>query len=156
MRAGYLVLLAGTLALGCTMDRPTPRVEATAIEAKCGGNAGSSDARIVGPENVDHVEPLYAVVSSTPNGMENRLIGARLHVRAIDGVTAESLGRALSCHEARETLVRAEDSCPYALPGAWVDIQVQSDNTGYDVALRGEDFEQARRILDRAKLFARN
>ena len=147
-----------TLAAGCTLERPAPRTEAAVVEAKCSGPRSANDARIVGPSNVDAVEPLYAVVYSTPNGAESRLIGAKIHIRTIDGVTAESVGHALVCHAAHETLSgpRPSDLCPYFVPGVWVDIDVKPDAMGYEVALRGQDFEEARQILDRAKAFTRN
>ena len=85
-----------------------------------------------GSKNVDHVEPLYAIVDSTPNGMESRLIGAKVHLRTIDGVTAESVSHALACHAAQETMSGRDvgDSCPYAVPGVWVDIDVKADSLG--------------------------
>ena len=155
MSSRWLLVAGAMLAAGCTMSRPPPRAQATAVEAQCGQDPGS-DARIVGRQNVDHVEPLYAIVYSTPNGMESRLIGAKVHIRTIEGVSAESVGHTLACHAARETLSTPApgDSCPYAVPGVWVDIQVKPDPMGYDVALRGQDFEEARQILDRARTFA--
>jgi hypothetical protein len=38
----------------------------------------------------------------------------------------------------------------------WVDIDVKPDPMGYAVVLRGQDFEEARQILERARAFARN
>ncbi len=68
--------------------------------------------------------------------MESRLIGAKLHIRMIDGVMPESVGQALACHQARETL------------------RPSADAMGYEVALRGQDFVEAKQILDRARAFA--
>jgi len=148
-------LVAGTLVVGCSMSGPPPRTQAAVVEARCGDDPGVVDARVVGPQNVDRVEPLYASVNTRPNGMESRLIGAKLHIRMIDGVMPESVGQALVCHQARETLrPSADDACPYAVPGAWVDIQVKPDAMGYEVALRGQDFVEAKQILDRARAFA--
>ena len=67
-------------------------------------------------------------------------------------------------HNVRENLWLALDtlqspqnnSCPFAIPDAWVDIQVRQDPTGYEVALRGEDFTQGQEILSRAQAYARN
>ncbi|HEY8039376.1 MAG TPA: hypothetical protein VIF15_06260 [Polyangiaceae bacterium] len=153
------VLAAGAiLVTSCTLSRTPPRVQAAAVDARCGDEPTGTDTRIVGSTNVDRVEPLYAIVDSTPNGMESRLIGAKLHVRTIDGVTAEALGHALQCHAARQTVQEppAADACPYALPDGWVDIQVKADAMGYEVDLRGQDFVEARQILDRARAFASN
>jgi hypothetical protein len=124
------------------------------VQARCAAEP-TSDARVVDPRNVDRVEPLYAVVSSTPNGMESRLIGAKLHLKQVDGLSAESVGNALWCHAAQDTL-RGNDTCPYAIPDAWVDIQVRPDATGYQVALRGQDFHEAEQILSRARAYERN
>ena len=152
------LVASATIVVGCTLSRPPPRAQAAAVQARCAGDPGAPDARIVGSKNIDHVEPLYAVLYSTPNGMESRLIGAKVHLRSIDGVTAEAVGHALTCHAARETLGMAEagDSCPYSVPGVWVDIDVKPDPMGYAVVLRGQDFEEARQILERARAFARN
>ena len=141
---------------GCQLSRPDPHVQAAAVQEQCGSEA-PNESRVADPRNIDRVEPLYAIVSSTPNGMESRLIGAKVHMRQVDGLTAESVGVALECHAARETLSEPRsDTCPYAIPHAWVDIQVRPDATGYEVALRGQDFNEAEQILSRAKAFARN
>jgi hypothetical protein len=158
MGSRWWLVASATIAVGCTMSRAPPRAQAAAIEASCGQTPSAADARIIESRNVDRVEPLYAIVYSTPNGMESRLIGARVHLRTIDGVTAEAVGHTLTCHAARETLStrEASDTCPYFVPGVWVDINVKADPMGYEVALRGQDFEEARQILDRARIFARN
>ena len=158
MRSHWLLVGTATLAIGCVTSRPPPRAQAAAVAASCGDYAGAADARIVGPKNVDHVEPLYAIVDSTPNGMESRLIGAKVHLRTIDGVTAESVSHALACHAAQETMSGRDigDSCPYAVPGVWVDIDVKADGLGYEVVLRGQDFDEGKQILTRAKAFALN
>jgi hypothetical protein len=142
------------LVAGCQLSRTDPHAKAAAVQAKCESQA-TSDARVVDPHNVDRVEPLYAIVSSTPNGMESRLIGAKLHIKQVDGLTTEAVGNALWCHAAQDTL-RGNDTCPYAIPNAWVDIKVTPDATGYEVALRGQDFYEGEQILSRAKAFERN
>ena len=144
------------LVAGCQLSRTDPHVQAAAVQAKCGSEA-TTDARVVDPHNVDRVEPLYAIVSSTPNGMESRLIGAKLHIRQLEGMTAESVSNSLYCHAASDTLRSPpNNTCPYAIPDAWVDIQVRPDATGYEVAVRGQDFNEAEQILSRAQSFQRN
>jgi hypothetical protein len=111
----------------------------------------------VAPQTVDHVEALYSIIDTGPNGMESRLAGAKLHLRPIDTLTAESVSHALVCYAARETLSGSEAnrSSPYSVPGAWVDIDVKSSSFGYDVLLRGQNFGESHQILDRARVFAR-
>ena len=141
------------LVTGCQLSRTDPHAQASAVQAKCGSEA-TRDARVVDPHNVDRVEPLYAIVSSTPNGMESRLIGAKLHIRQLEGMTAESVSNSLYCHAASDELRSPQDNtCPYAIPDAWVDIQVRPDATGYEVAVRGQDFNEAEQILSRAQSF---
>lgn len=144
------------LVAGCQLSRTDPHAQAAAVQAKC-ANEATTDARVVDPHNVDRVEPLYAIVSSTPNGMESRLIGAKLHIRQIDGLTTEAVSNALWCHAAQDTLSSPQNNtCPFAIPNAWVDIQVHPDATGYEVAVRGQDFNEAEQILSRAKAYERN
>jgi hypothetical protein len=157
MGSRWLLFASATVAVGCTLSRPPPRAQAAAVEARC-EPPSATDVRIVEAKNVDRVEPLYATVSSTPNGVESRLIGAKVHLREMSGVTAEAVNQALVCHAARLTLTTQAAGAPgpYFVPGVWVDIDVKADATGYEVVLRGQDFEEAQQILDRAKLFARN
>jgi hypothetical protein len=143
-----------TLAAGCTLSGPPPRAQAAAAEASCVTDDASQDPRIIGPRYIDRVEPLYAIVDSTPNGMESRLIGAKIHMRSIEGATADSVGHALTCYAARETLRGANVRCPYVVPDAWVTIDVKSDPLGYEVFVRGNDFQEAHQILERARMFA--
>ena len=144
MGSPWLLLASATIAAGCTLSRPPPRAQAAAVEPGCGQAPNAGDARILESKNVDRVEPLYAIVSSTPNGMESRLIGARVHLRTIDGITAETVNHALVCQAARVTLDEqaAGAPCPYFVPGMWVDIDVKADPMGYEVVLRGQDFEE--------------
>jgi hypothetical protein len=152
------VLLAACVLLvaGCQLSRTDPHAEAAAVQAKCGSEA-TRDARVVDPHNIDRVEPLYANVYSTPNGVESHLIGAKLHIRQLQGLTTESVSNALYCHAAQDQLSSPQNSAsPFAIPDAWVDIQVRQDPTGYEVALRGQDFNQGQEILSRAQTYTRN
>jgi hypothetical protein len=143
------------LVAGCQLSRTDPHAQAAAVQAKC-TSAAMSDARVVDPHNIDRVEPLYAIVDSTPNGMEHRLIGAKVHIRQLEGTTTESVSNALWCHAAQDTLQPPpSNTSPFAIPNAWVDIQVHPDATGYEVAVRGQDFNEAEQILTRAKAYER-
>lgn len=128
---------------------------AAQLQPRCMDVFPSVASKVAAPANVWRVEPLYSVLYSTPNGAESRLVGAKLELRPLDGVTPEAVGLALECHEAQETTADApkNDGCPYAIPGMWVDIDVKSNGAGYQVALRGEDTEEANLILQRATAF---
>jgi hypothetical protein len=154
MSSSWLLLICGAIVASCTMSNPSPRTQAAAIEADCRNDPGAVDLRVVGPKNIDRVEPLYAIVDSKPNGPESRLIGARVHLRSIDGLTAESVNRALTCYAAQRTLKGVGDTCPYSAPEAWVDIAVKSDARGYEVMLQGQDSAEGHQILDRAIAYA--
>jgi hypothetical protein len=71
-------------------------------------------------------------------------------------LSKEGLARELECHEARVTLGRAppfvED--PYSLPDHWLSIDVDSEGDGFAVNVRADDFRDAGRVLERARLFA--
>jgi hypothetical protein len=84
------------------------------------------------------------------------LRGARLHIRPDLNVSAESLQRTLECHEVRVTLggARELNDDPYVLPGAWLDIRVDSGGDGLVAAVLVDEFEDARRVLERARSFA--
>jgi hypothetical protein len=157
MKSSIGALLAGVVALvGCTEgQRPEPRTLAAREAARCGDESSVAQDRVASRANVEQVEPLYAIVDSTPNGQESRLIGAKLHLRPVPGETAESMTHALYCHAATEVLY-GEDACPYSIPDGWVDISVKSEGDGYVVKLEGQDHRQAKSILERAQAFARN
>jgi hypothetical protein len=156
MSSRVFLAACALLVAACQLSRTDPHAQAAAVQAKCSSEA-TSDARVVDPHNVDRVEPLYAIVDSTPNGMESRLIGAKVHIRQLDGLTAEYVSNALYCHAASDTLRSTPSTTsPFAIPNAWVDIQVRPDPTGYEVAVRGQDFHEAEQILSRAKAFEGN
>ena len=148
-------LVAGVVVLvGCSVSQQEPRTAAIQQAARCSGES-SAAARLLGPASVERVEPLYGIVYSTPNGQESRLLGASLHLRALDGATAESMTHALYCHAAAEVL-HGDDASPYWIPDGWVNITVKYDGGSYVVNLEGHDFGQANEILTRARAFARN
>jgi hypothetical protein len=154
MRTVLLLGISCTL-VACSLERPPPTVIAARMTPRCADVADGSAAKVAAPANVRRVQPLYSVLNANPNGAESRLVGAKLELRPLDGVTPEALGLALQCREAKETSSdEADDRCPYAIPGMWVDIDVKSNGAGYEVDLRGEDFDEATLILQRANGFA--
>ncbi|HEY8087618.1 MAG TPA: hypothetical protein VIF09_07235 [Polyangiaceae bacterium] len=152
----WALVASAVVLVGCTEGQwPEPRTLAARQAARCGDESSVAQERVASPSNVEQVEPLYAIVDSTPNGQESRLLGAKLHLRPLRGETAESMTHALYCHETAEVL-RGEGACPYSVPDGWVDISVKSEGDGYVVKLEGQDFRQAKRILERAQAFAHN
>ncbi len=129
---------------------------ARAIETKCTSVSDDKLAGLASPSSVESVEPSYAFVPSTASDHEARLRGALLHVRPIAGFSREALARGLECHEANVALGRtppfADD--PYTLPDRWLSIDVDSDGDGFAVHVRADDFRDAGRVLERARLFA--
>jgi hypothetical protein len=94
-------------------------------------------------------------VSSGPVDREARLVGSRIHVRPLPGLSPESLERALECHEARVTLgsVPPLAENPYVLPDRWLAIDVASEGDGLVVQVKAENFDDAKQVLDRARRF---
>jgi hypothetical protein len=78
-------------------------------------------------------------------------------VRALRGVTAEWLDRALECHSARRVLGRipASDAPndPFWLPGSVVDIDAESAKDRFVVDVRGATVREGQEILQRANAF---
>ncbi len=136
-------------------DTRTPADRARAMAAKCTQESEQQAAGALSPSLVEAVEPAYSTV---PSGNDRiiRLRGARLHLRPTLNVSAEALQRTLECHQARVTLgdspAVADD--PYVLPGAWLAIDVESGGDGLVAAVLVDRFDDARRILDRARSFA--
>jgi hypothetical protein len=122
---------------------------------KCVRESERQAAPALSASLVETVEPAYSTVPSG-NDRAIRLRGARLHLRPALNVSAEALQRTLECHQARVTLGDAPASAddPYVLPGAWLDIDVDSSGDGMVAAVLVDRFEDARRVLDRARTFA--
>ena len=137
----------------CSTPHQEPRTLATAEAARCGGETTTA-ASVLGPANVERVEPLYGIVYSTPNGQESRLLGAKLFLHAVNGVTTEALTHALYCRAANEVLHGGEVS-PYWIPDGWLDITVKYEGDSYVVHLEGHDVGEGNEILARARAFLR-
>lgn len=158
---GACACLACALTFGCRIpglvpDMRTPADRAREVEPRCAGFTEESVAALLSPSSLDSVQPAYSYVQSGPDDHEARLRGARLEIKPLPGFSREALTRSLECHEARVTLgqaaARADD--PYVLPGAWVDIDVDSKGDGFVVLVRTDQFDDARRVLERARRFA--
>ncbi len=143
------------LVSGCAEARE-PRVVAAREEAVCNGLAPTADQIAIDPTLVSRVEPFVTHVHSFQvSGPEARMIGAKLHIRPIEGVTSAALRRVLVCHETRQVLGGATSGDdPYSLPHEWVHIGVEPDGAGYVVTTDGQDVRAGRKLLRRALLFA--
>ena len=134
--------------------------EAASMErSRCGPDVDDASlAPVLNRQSIESVEPLYTRTPSGKSGEESRLYGAVIRIKAIQGVTAEWLDRALECHSARRVLGRVPADVlpndPFWLPGRMVDIDAQSARDGFQVAIRGSTVDDAQEILIRANAFA--
>ena len=159
-RAGLAGALVSTL-LGCAAlsplpDTRTPADRARELENKCRYQSEESARAVLSPTAIESVEP-YDTRNPAGNGHENRMLGARVHVAPLPGLTKESLELALQCHQARVTLgiVAPTDDDPYVLPGDWLSIDVDSEGNGFRASIYPVDYENPREVLARARRFAR-
>lgn len=83
---------------------------------------------------------------------DERLVGAIVAVRAVEGLSSEWLQRVADCHLARNAAVGHDmpemPDCPLVPKGA--SVSVTSTGTGFAVAIRSADDEAAADILARA------
>jgi hypothetical protein len=157
-------VLMGAIAVGCastTAAEPAHNAaeEAAASErSRCGPDLDEAAlAPVLSGQAIESVEPLYTRLQGGKSGEGSRLFGAVVRVRAIQGMTAEWLDRALECHSARRVLGRIPETMtpndPFWLPGRMVDIDAQSARDGFQVAVRGFSVDDAQEILIRANAF---
>jgi len=165
-RQARMVLLASlALGSGCVTAPskvPTAEEEATRAEkTRCSPDVDeSSIAWVFAHDAVVAVDPLYttaAVGGQGAGGNYSQLIGAIVRLRAMRGVTAEWLDRALECHSARRVLGRMPETTnptdPFWLPGRTIDIEAVAARGEYRVHLRGANIRDAEAILARANAF---
>jgi hypothetical protein len=136
-------------------DTRTPADRARAMADKCVHESEQNAAGALSPALVETVEPAYSTVASG-NDRVIRLRGARLHLRPTLNVSAEALERTLECHQVRVTLGESSETVddPYVLRGSWLDIGVDSTGDGLVASVVVSRFDDARRILERARTFA--
>jgi hypothetical protein len=137
-------------------DTRTPGDRAREVEPRCKDYAEASNASVLSPAVIDSVEPAYSFVPGGPNAREAHLRGARVHMRPLPGVTREALTRTLECHQTRVTLgaSQALPNDPWVAPGAWLDIDVDSDKDGFVAEALTDDLDVAKQVLERARRFA--
>jgi hypothetical protein len=152
--------ILATLALSaCDLFSPIPDARSPAdraheLDVQCRDLSEATAAPRVARGSIDSVEPLTSRVQSG-NNSETRLIGAKIHVKPLLGLTRELLTRELQCHEARVLLGKAPPLAndPYSAAPAWVDIHVDSEENGFAVRVESFDFDTARAELTRATRF---
>jgi hypothetical protein len=130
----------------------------------CAGGEGRPEAGAfpVAPIQAESVEPLYLHVHSGRNGIEARLQGAALHLRARPDVSSEWLAHEIECHTAKALLGaeqgradQASPDDPFVVAGGWVDASVRIEGGSFVVTLRPEDPDRAMEVLARAEAFLR-
>jgi hypothetical protein len=159
------VLTAGLVSTACaTMaaQQQTPEAVAAATERRrCGPDTDDERiAAVLSGAAVERWERAYSsgAMPAGKAGSYKRLAGAVFTVRAMNGYSAEWLGRALECHSARRALgqlpVADQAMDPFWLPGSTVDIDVESTGKDYLVAVRSGEVADAAKIVARAEAFA--
>jgi hypothetical protein len=152
--------VVGALALpACAFFSPIPDARspvdrAHEIDVQCRELSEATAAPDVSKTAIDSVEPLQSHVQSG-NNSETRLLGAKIHVRPLPGLTRELLARELQCHEARVLLGKAPPLVddPYSAAPAWVDISADSEGNGFAVSVESFDFDTANAELARARRY---
>jgi hypothetical protein len=136
-------------------DTRTAADRARAMSPKCAHESAQDAANALSPSLVESVEPAYSTVA-TGNDRIIRLRGARLHLRPSLNVSAEAIERTLECHQVRVTLGEspALPTDPYVLDGTWLDIDVDSTGDGLVASILVSNFDDARRVLERARSYA--
>ncbi len=126
----------------------------TAEETACAGL--DEDERATSPferaaADIAGVEPY--TVHRGGKQPDERLVGAVVTVRAVEGLTTEWLERVAECHLARNAAVGHDmpemPDCPLVPKGA--SVTVTSTGTGFAVAIRSGDDAAAADILARAR-----
>lgn len=156
---GFVAIGVACIASACA-GRTPPSARAAAVEQmQCDrSTSGGEDVRLLQQTSVLRASPLYSHVITGKNGSEDRVTGAKLLVRAPDGVSAERLTRVLQCHSAQALLGQVDATRfaddPSWLPEAWLDIDVKPDNGNFSVVLRADSVSDGLHVLQRATAFA--
>jgi hypothetical protein len=136
-------------------DTRSPADFARGVQPKCKTFPEADAAPLLSRDAYDSVEGAYDHVNSGPVDREARLRGAKLHVRPLAGLSRETIARRVECHEARVVLgeAQAAPDDPFALPGRWLDVDVDSEGDGFAILMRTDTFADAQEALARAKRF---
>jgi hypothetical protein len=163
MTAAQLVLaVLAASSCGCVLaglspipDVRTPADRAHDLDARCRTDSEQAGEAYVSSQAIQSVEPYSTVVPSS-SGHDARMLGARIHVRPLPGLTRELLALTLQCHQARVVLgaATAASDDPYVLPDDWLTIDVDSEGNGFVVDVYPVDFKNGREVLARARRYA--
>jgi hypothetical protein len=119
----------------------------------CDEPAGRAVEEILGA--VQRVDPIIVVLKSGRIISKSTLVGARVSLRALHGITPQWLERTLHCHQAQRTLDSSSpadlDADPFWLPDGWVEMEVRPVRGGFIAKLRGSTDEEAEEIYSRAQ-----
>lgn len=156
-----LIALGAACSSACMLFPQSPEARAASTERlQCSDPKVSQDELHVLQETVIlKVEPLtfHAGANMGSEGGQ-RVSGAKLLVRAPDGVSIDEMTRVLQCHSAKVILGRPDPATvagdPYILPDTWLDIDVKSENGLFAVRLSAEKVWQNLALLHRAIAFA--
>jgi hypothetical protein len=163
VRSKWLIACALVVVAACGQAKTflvpgskTPEERARELQDKCSGASDDAIAPLLRPSGIDAVEPAYSYVLGGPNGREARMRGAKLHVKPAEGLTREIIARGLECHEANVVLGRGREleNDPYVLPRRWLDIDDESERSGFAVLVQTNDIDDAKAALARARTFA--
>jgi hypothetical protein len=133
---------------------------ATAEQARsCRAGSHVAAHEVLASEAIVSVEPWHETVLGRTGAHEGALLGARVYLRALPGMTPEAVEQALRCHCAERLLYPDQTASepardPICSADGWVDIDVGFDRRGYIVALRGHTSRQAEALLTRMTRFA--
>ncbi len=150
----------GLLFAGCMYPGRATREQRLATAAQesaryCDGDTEETTQEVI--KAVRDAQPLYVKINTGKRSSSSKsyLLGAKLLIEARQGMTAQSLERTLRCHQARRVMEPdpAAELDPFSLANSWVDIQVQTDRSGFVVLLRGQTPEESQLIDSRAQEF---
>lgn len=149
-----LAVAAGALHVAACAESVTAPARPTGAEVArvCMGisDTPAQDLLVDLREDVDRVDAVRETMKTRP--FVSYTVGADVHVRARQGMTAQWLARLAECHAVREAAGMACTSaeCPLGLPR--VKTTVSSTPSGFTVELRSDDPAIAREIVRRAEL----
>lgn len=153
----FVLAAVAALQLAACAERVTtpPRPTAAELARACAGisDAPGHDLLVDLREDVDRVDAVRETMKTKP--FVPYAVGADVHVRARQGMTAQWLARLAECHAVREAMgfPCTSGECPLRLPR--VTTTVSSTARGFTIAIRSEDPAVAREIVRRAELVFR-
>lgn len=144
---------SGIFGVGCA-ESVAPHPSTADVSLVCAGIADAQarsslkDLR----DGVDRVEVARETTRTKP--FVQRSVGADIHIRAKQGMTAQWLARVVDCHVVSEAASHAfctTAECPLGLDR--VTTTVSGTPTGFTVAIRSNDSAVAREIARRSQFF---